>query len=352
MPAEIHDDFLSYADVLKRSSANRSHLLLGNGFSIACNEIFTYASLHDAAVRAGLSARAQSIFERIGSNNFEGAMRLLDDAHAVAHTYELVPPEQSPMLADLEIIKQALVEAIARSHLAHTGEVADARKACAARFLSPYHNVFTTNYDLLLYWVNMAAADPPPYEDGFRADEEDPEATSVVFTEHLGDSRGIYFLHGALHLFVRKGALRKHSWTRTGRPLIEQIRAGLDRGEYPLFVAEGTAERKLEQMRSNAYLSYCIGKLGRIQNRLVVFGNSFGANDAHIIDAIARNEKIRELYVGLFRDPHSEGSLMTKQAVFHLAERWAQNTMAARRPPRLDVLYYDSSTASCWDERA
>jgi hypothetical protein len=37
-----------------------------------------------------LSHRAQRLFERIGTNNFEGAMRLLEDAHWVAQTYGLI----------------------------------------------------------------------------------------------------------------------------------------------------------------------------------------------------------------------------------------------------------------------
>lgn len=217
MPVEIHEGLLRYDEVIGSLGNGRSHLLIGNGFSIACDPVFTYTSLYEAAVAAGLSERAQAVFTRLGTNNFEGAMRLLDDGHFLARTYELCNNDHSEMLDDLEVIKHALVDAVARSHLAHTGEVAEERKACAVTFLSPYHNLFTTNYDLLVYWVNMAAGFPPPYEDGFRADEDDPSAESVVFTEHLGDKKGIFFLHGALHLYLLAGALRKHSWTRTGR---------------------------------------------------------------------------------------------------------------------------------------
>lgn len=349
MPVEIHEGFLEYPAVAARLREGRSHLLLGNGFSIACDPVFTYTSLYDAAVSAGLSERAQAIFARLGTNNFEGAMRLLDDGHFVAQTYGLLSGPSSGMLDDLEVIKRALVAAVARSHLAHTGEVADERKERAASFLTPYHNLFTTNYDLLVYWVNMAAGSPPPYEDGFRGDEEDRDATSVVFSEHLGDKRGIYFLHGALHLYISGGQLRKHSWTRTGRRLTNLIRGGLDEGHYPLFVAEGSAERKLEQIRRSAYLSYCLSKLGRIQNRLVVFGNSLGANDAHILDAIARNDKLKELYVGLYRDFESPASALTKQATRQLAIDWGARNAGGRRLPTLNVYFYDSSTAVCWD---
>jgi len=349
MPVEIHDGLLHYNEVASRLSDGRSHLLLGNGFSMACDDVFTYTSLYDAAVASGLSERAQAVFTRLGTNNFEGAMRLLDDGHFLARTYGLIDGERSEMLSDLEIIKRSLLDAVARSHLAHTGEVSDERKACAAAFLSPYHNIFTTNYDLLAYWVNMAAGPPPPYEDGFRSDEDDPGAESVIFTEHLGDKKGLFFLHGALHLYLNGGALRKHSWARTGRRLTDQIREGLDHGHYPLFVAEGSADRKLEQIRSSAYLSYCLSKFGRITNRLVLFGHSLGASDAHIADVLVRNDKLRELFVGLFRDETSAASRDTRNAVEQISENWERRNGDGRRPSRFDIHFYDSSTASCWD---
>lgn len=349
MPVEIHEGLQHYDEVAARLSDGRSHLLLGNGFSIACDRVFTYTSLYDAAIAAGLSQRAQAVFTRLGTNNFEGAMRLLDDGYFLAHTYGLVDGGQSEMIDDLDIIKRALVDAVAQSHLEHTGEVAEERKTSAAAFLSPYHNLFTTNYDLLVYWVNMAAGSPPPYEDGFRADEDCPDADSVVFTEHLGDKQGLFFLHGALHLFLSGGALRKHSWSRTGRRLTDQIREGLDRGHYPLFVAEGTAERKLEQIQRSAYLSYCHSKLGRITNRLVVFGHSLGSSDSHITDVLARNDKLKEIFVGLYGDEQSAASRDTRHAVEQLAENWGRRNEGRLRPPRLDIYYYDSSTACCWD---
>jgi hypothetical protein len=74
------EEYLTYQELLAAlPERGRVHLLLGNGFSIACDPIFRYASLYDAAVEAGLSARAQQVFARHGTNNFEGVLRLLED---------------------------------------------------------------------------------------------------------------------------------------------------------------------------------------------------------------------------------------------------------------------------------
>lgn len=347
MPAEIHPELLTYAVVRERLGTGRAHLLLGNGFSVACDPIFTYPSLYDAAVAAGLSARAQTIFAYLGSNNFEGVMRLLDEAHFVATTYGLVEGARSAMLDDLDTVKQALIQAVAQSHPAHTGAIPDDKKRAAASFIRPYHNVFTTNYDLLLYWVNVAAGDPPPYGDGFRPDPDDPDAPSLVFTEHLGGGKGILMLHGGLHLFSDKGALRKHSWRRSGKRLTESILQALALGGFPLFVAEGVPDKKMEQIRKNAYLSYALGKFGRIENPLVVFGHSLGASDSHINDTIAANEKLRSLYIGLFGDAKSDTAQQTKAAVRTIAADWARQCDPNGRR-RLDIFFYDSATAQCW----
>jgi len=80
---------ISYDDVLTRLGKT-SYLLLGNGFSVACDPVFCYESLYQSAVDAGLSPRAQEVFRRLGTNNFEGVMRLLEDADWIARTYGML----------------------------------------------------------------------------------------------------------------------------------------------------------------------------------------------------------------------------------------------------------------------
>ncbi len=273
-------------------------------------------------------------------------MRLLEDSDWVAREYNLIDGPRSPMLEDLEIIKNTLIQAIAESHLDHPGDVDDDRKASAVQFLLPYHSVFTTNYDLLLYWITMFAGDPPPFEDGFRSDEDNPEAEYLVFSKRLGDTRGVLYLHGALHLYLRGGELRKHSWLRSGRRLTELIREGLEEGDYPLFVAEGTADKKMGQIQGNGYLWYSLDKLRTIQSPLVIFGHSLGASDGHILDTVARNRKLPAIYVGLHGNPDSISSRSTRAAAQRLADLRAQ---LPGRPRPLEVKFFDSDSAHVWD---
>lgn len=338
---------LNYDKVLNLLGNGRIHLLLGNGFSIACDPIFSYNSLYDIAKKDGLSKQTVKVFENIGTNNFEGVLRLLDNALWISKIYYQLGDEGSAISSDIEIIKQTLIKTIAYSHLEHSGKVSDEAKSNVLKFINPFHNVFTTNYDLLLYWVNMYS-NPIRYEDGFRAEQDDPDSDSVVFTEHLGNNKGILFLHGALHLYLDNYELRKHCWSRTQRPLLELIREGLDNKRYPLFVAEGNSDKKMEQINSSPYLSYCLGKLGRIQNKLVVFGHTLGQSDYHIVKVLAANTGLTEIYVGLYKNATSKSSRETILNCNNMIAIRDKMIKKSKRISPLRITYYDSSTINVW----
>ncbi len=344
-------ELLTYANVLAKIGERRAHVLIGNGFSIACDPVFRYDSLFEAAVRSGLSGRAQSVFSRLGTNNFEGVLRLLEDAHWIAGLYGLEALELRGLAEDAEIVKTALVEAVTTSHLDHAGCVPDAKKDAARSFLAPYHNIFTTNYDLLLYWTVLHTG-RASHQDGFRADEDDPEAPYLVFAERLGDRKGLYYLHGALHLYIESGQLRKHSWIRTGQRLTDLIRAGLAERQYPLFIAEGSPDKKLEQVQRNGYLWYALDKFARIGGPLVVFGHSLGASDQHIAEAIADNVAFTQLFIGLHGDPESDTNLAIRAAIDGILSQRTARTSGRRRSGVLTAEFYDAATAQPWGSSA
>ncbi len=339
---------IEYTELRRRIGTGRSYVLLGNGFSIGCDPIFSYDSLFAAAVAAGLSDKARSAFERLGTSNFEGVLRLLEDSNWVADLYEV--PDGASRAAirdDIEIVKRTLLQAVAGNHLEHTGHVSDAKKAAANAFFEPYQIVFTTNYDLLAYWVTMAR-DPIRFQDGFREDEEEPDGATVVFSERLGANRGLLYLHGGLHLFLKHGQLNKRCWSRTRRPLIELIRTGLEEEEYPLFVAEGSAESKLRQIQRVGYLWYALDKLYRIQSPLVVYGHSLGPSDQHIRDALVKNLDLRQIYFGVHGGEESAAHDAALALVAQLRD--AREAYRARRGrgAALEIDLFSSESAHVW----
>ena len=341
---------LDYRDVLKKLPETK-HLLLGNGFSIACDPIFDYGNLFEYVKQNGLSENLIKVFEYLGINNFEGVMRLLDDAIWLRGHYKLIYGKRSEfsMEDDLQTIKEALVKAIAQKHLAHSNLIDRRRRDQCVSFIEPYKTVFTTNYDLLLYWIARHGSEKLNERDGFRASIDDPAAPYLVFHEHLGDQKGILFLHGGLHIYIEDGEIRKHSWKRTDIPIIELVREGLKRNQYPHFVAEGNPDKKLKQIHSSGYLTYCLGKLERIQQALVIFGLSLGNSDQHILNAISDNLLLERLYIGIFGDPNDLKNKSIIQSTEYMVHRRKQWLVKMKRGKELSIEFYNSQTAHVWD---
>jgi hypothetical protein len=340
---------LTYRDVLDELPDTK-HLLLGNGFSIACDSVFSYPNLYIFAEQNGLADHVRAVFQHFGTNNFEGIMRLLEDAQWIAQHYGLEPQDSkvSSMAYDLQSIKKALLSAIAKTHLPFPKSIVEERKDRCVDFLAPYKNVFTTNYDLLLYWVAMHGSKSLQRQDGFRSAPEDPTAEYLVFHEHIKGNKGILFLHGALHIYVVDGEVRKHSWIRSDTRLIELVKRGLDRGEYPLFVAEGDSNKKLEQIQRSGYLSYCLGKLERIEQALVIHGLSLGESDQHIVNVLSDDSELERVYIGLHEDFDSVSSKQIRNTASRMIKRRNKNRRLAKFK-ELAVRYYDSKTARVWD---
>lgn len=340
-----------YAEVLARLG-KRTYLLLGNGFSISCDQIFSYSNLFEIAKKNSLNQRSQQIFDKLGTNNFEGVLHHLDHFKWMTEIYGLSNAKTVRTInGDLSNLKQALIRSIAQTHPGHSGKLSDEKKQSCANFLKPYHVTFTTNYDLLLYWVELFALDELQGRDGFGASEDDPDAPYCVLSEALGRHRGICFIHGALHLFMAEGEIRKHSWNKSQIPLIQSVQDGLAREEYPLFVAEGDSEKKMEQINRNRYLSYCYSKLSRIESDLVVYGLSFGPSDAHIADAIAHSKSSR-IYVSLHGDPDSDANKAIRGNVKRIInKRHALRTGRQKKYqgwPGLESEYFQAETANVW----
>jgi len=334
----------SYKDVLSAITGKRNHLLLGNGFSIACSGVFSYGSLYEKAVEKGLSENAMSVFEYFGTNNFEGVMHALENADWIGKQYSLIAQTSNEIASDVELIKKTLIDAIADSHLSFPGDIEKHKYLKAIKFIEPYHNIFTTNYDLLPYWIDMCDELLVKYQDGFRTDIDDPDAGYVMFSEHTRDNKGLFYLHGALHLYQHNGSVRKHCWERTGKRLIELIKDGLHKKEYPLFVAEGKADKKLQQINENGYLSYCYGKLKRVQNNLVVYGSSLGTSDQHIADIISENQDIKKVYLGIYDDKDSTAMLQINKTIERMKDR--RKIVNENKP--LEIEMYDSKTVEIW----
>jgi len=349
----------TFADAITDSvQFTKRHLLLGNGFSIACRaDIFHYGSLF-AQADFSSAPEVVSVFDALGTQDFEAAIRALENAAKILPAYVSDGGTAAEkILEHAAALKEILVQTIAGNHPHIPLDIPDEKFWACRRFLSHFLTgdragcVFTLNYDLLLYWALMHDDMPfgEPVElatnDGFGNDEDDPDADYVVWQgETSAHSASVMFLHGALHLFDAGKDLVKYTWIRKGVPLIEQARAALTQNAFPLFVAEGTSAQKKAKIRHNAYLyqgfKQFTANVQQGQHCIFIFGHSLAENDDHILNRIGRG-RCRKLYVGIYGNPSTEWN---EQIV---ARAQALAALRSRRWP-LEVAFYDAATADVW----
>lgn len=146
---------LTFEEALGLAS-KKPHLLLGNGFSISCRkDIFHYGSLYKKANFAKVP-HAPELFKAAGTQDFEIVIRNLNFAAKIIPQY--VPNSQTianDMLRDASELKTILVQAIASNHPNVPNEITAEEYRSCRKFLSRFQNLYTLNYDLLLYWALM-----------------------------------------------------------------------------------------------------------------------------------------------------------------------------------------------------
>ena len=350
---------MTFANAIADSEQfSKRHLLLGNGFSIACRaDIFHYGSLFEQADFSPVPEVA-AVFAALGTQDFEVAIRSLENSARILPAYvEHGEAGAAKMLEHAAALKEILVQTIAGNHPNVPPEIAEERFWACRHFLAHFLSgaksgqIFTLNYDLLLYWAlmhdDMPFDDPIQMEtnDGFGNDEDDPDADYVVWQGETGahDAR-IHFLHGALHLFDSGAELKKYTWVRTNVPLVDQARAAIAADAYPLFVAEGTSEKKKAKIRHNAYLyqgfKQFVANIKVGTHCMFIFGHSLAENDDHILKRIGKG-RLKKLYVGIYGNPLEA----VNQTIMQRAE-----ALAALRHEKwpLEVVFYDAASAAVW----
>ncbi|MCB1680295.1 MAG: DUF4917 family protein [Alphaproteobacteria bacterium] len=350
---------ISFSDAITDSEQyTKRHLLLGNGFSIACcPDIFHYGSLFGEADFSS-NPDLVRVFEALGVQDFEIAINHLESAAKLTSIYAPSSPESAGrMIEDAVALKEILLTTIAENHPDTPSDILDSKFWACRKFLSNFigqsndGQIFTLNYDLLLYWALMHEDNPLESQialttnDGFGNDEDDPDADYVVWQGETGaHSAKIHFLHGALHLFDAGNELQKFTWIRTNYQLIEQARAAISDNKFPLFVAEGTSTQKKSKIRHNAYLYQGLKQFTtnvlQVGCCIFVYGHSLAENDGHILHRIGKG-KFRKLYISLYGDPQAEAN----RAIVAKAE-----ALVALRHSRfpLELAFYDAETANVW----
>ncbi len=317
--------------VARVEAGGRPALLMGNGFSRALrNDIFNYANLLDQADFGGRDRPLRQLFERLGTFDFESVMKLLESTETVLDTYGLNDVLLDEVRQDQELLKNALIIAISKTHPERPHDVEPAQFTAARQFLTRFEQVFTVNYDLLLYWARNQGDLPPlgyATDDGFRQHQ--------VWHEY-DTHQEVHFLHGGLHIFEDDSSVRKLAHARAEVAIIDQVRANLELGKFPLFVAEPTSAKKRSRIQRNPYLNYCYRALRSLKGTLFILGHSMDRNDSHIFDQI-KGSGVSKVLVSIHGDEYSEANTETKA-----------NARAFLEDARRSVEFFNADTAAVW----
>jgi hypothetical protein len=350
---------ISFDEAIRQSAGcKKRHLLLGNGFSIACKpDIFIYQSLQAQADYKDLPEVAR-IFNALETHDFEVVIKALQDASLVLPFYDPAADGLARKISShADTLKQLLVKTIAGNHPNIPNEIDDEKYWACRKFLAYFlasnnaGNVYTLNYDLLLYWTvlhdDMPFTEPIDLKknDGFGRDDYEAIEDFVTWQgESSAHGQNIHYLHGALHLFDAGVDLHKYTWSQTGIRLMDQAREALDNGLFPLFVAEGTSDQKLTKIKHSGYLYHSYKSFSGVMRTkdacLFIYGHSLADNDRHVLEKIAKG-KVETIYVSVHGDIGSESNRKL------VANAEALKRLRTRGTP-LNVIYYDAASANVW----
>jgi len=341
---------MTYQDVsaaIKKNSARPFSLLLGNGFSMSyAPDMFSYNALHGFVEKLNNPVLTE-LFRIVDTHDFERVMQQLDTFAALGRVLGIGPALAKRIEVARVDLKRSLIDAVRALHPEHVYTIPESKCAACVEFLRPFLNskgsLFTTNYDLLLYWILMRGG--LPSIDGFGRDRESPdeyvpedelEYSELRWGRNI-DGQNVHYIHGALPLFDTGLEIVKEEYAENY--LLGQITQRIEGGEYPVFVTAGDANQKLTHIRHNPYLQNSYESLATISGSLVTFGFNFGPQDEHIVTAIQRAAKqpkphrLWSIYIGAYS---SEDVTRAEQLSKKL---------------ECKVHVFDSKTAPVWQER-
>lgn len=316
-------DAMTFDDVraaIKKNSSRPFSLLLGNGFSMSyAPDMFSYNALHGFVESIG-NPVLNALFKVVDTHDFEQVMKQLDTFSALGDVLGVDAALQQRINTAREDLKKSLIDAVRALHPEHVYKVAEDKCAACVEFLKVFldskGSLFTTNYDLLLYWVLMRGG--LPSIDGFGRDRESPDEyvpeDELEYSElrwgRNSAGQNVHYVHGALPLFDTGVEIVKEEYKEAY--LLDQITKRIEGGDYPVFVTAGDPTQKLTHIRHNPYLQNSYEALASISGSLVTFGFNFGSQDAHIVAAIQRAAKqpkasrLWSVYIGAYSDADAD----------------------------------------------
>lgn len=323
------------------SEATRN-LLIGNGFSIGVSRQFSYTSLKQVCVDNNwLSNDENQLFEKLAyDNNFEFILNQLRTAADVNQILDINHKKPSSCYKN---IRDALIKSIRLIHPDFSNIGKNWKFECLEE-LSRHESIFTTNYDLLTYWITAKSN-----FGHFNKDRKFSRFTDCFWSSNLvfdpfntdiwGKKTPVYYLHGALFLYrdkVSQEVTKIRSKDR--RNLLDSIENIWQDGHSPVLISEGSAKAKKIAIQTDPYLTFAFSRFLKIRGGMTIFGHSLSeTSDGHIVSGVSENKNLSHLAISIYPGTKSDDEIEDQM------ERISYSFRKFRKRGG-KIIFYDSTT--------
>lgn len=341
---EIKDQFLE------------STLIIGNGSSVALDDAFSYKSLKEYAENNKcFDQNVLELFKEFDTDDFELILRLV--WHATVINEKLGVRDKKTKKA-YENIRDALISTVRDIHSNY--DVIDRSLLDLYNFTQKFRTIISLNYDLIMYWILMygnSKRDGHKFKDCFirgRFNRNWYEFRNKLYEK---ENTLVFYPHGNLCL-ARDIEDEEFKIEANGHRLLDRILSNWDSNKMiPLFISEGTKDKKLKAIETSAYLntvyyevipeifkSYKRSKEKNFYN-LVIYGWSLGEHDEHILRQIllpingrSRNIRGNKLAISIYKINNEKCTAFYQKIKKIISE-----------DIKLEIYFFDSSDAGCWN---
>ncbi|MEA5470847.1 DUF4917 family protein [Spirulina sp. 06S082] len=337
-------------------------ILLGNGSSIAIHQDFKYESLFG---NAELNSELKEIFEYFKTKDFEFILRMLWHSYNINQSLKI---QESKTESTYQKLRENLIESVRKVHIKYTQQLEPTLKNTAS-FLKNFKNVFSLNYDLLIYWSiiygnKKLLPEEVHFKDCFlnRQHKCDWDFMRKNKNSNNGNSDAtlVFYLHGnlvlATDLYGQEVKLDTKDPADDANVLIDLVVEKWESGNYlPLFVSEGTSEQKIKSINRSPYLKNVYEKaLKDLGKTLVIYGWSMGEQDEHILKEICSNRKLKKIAISVRKTDNetenNEKMEKFKTIIEYQCKKINQNLASNKKPqvPVPELKFFDSASPKCW----
>lgn len=314
-------------------------LLIGNGASIAVDKRFSYKLLYnEVSKRSVLNEELLGLFKYYDTQNFELILRTLLETNQVNKILNIGDTKTEAYYLGL---KNALIKTIRDVHPKYKEVKGYLDKV--AEFMCKFNTIFSLNYDLLVYWAMLA------YNDSHGKRFKDCFVNGEFVSDHgylrkaYGDATGatlVFYPHGSLFFTAEPFGGEAKLSSSGSDYLLDSLLAKWEQENYiPLFVNEGNTQEKLRAIRRNRYLNEVYDyELANLQGSLAIYGWSFGDQDEHIVDALAKG-RIKEIAISVHKKEDDWEDYCDKVRA---------KIIGVSRLKNCEIDFFDAQSKDCW----